>query len=145
MARMLSALLLLIALPSLAFAQQPGQMDPNEMMRMMQQDPEAMERMMREAEAAAKCMEGIDEKQLKALERRGKKMTKEIEQLCEAGKKDEALKKALAFGREMRDDATIKQLRKCSEGMTEMMQGMPWAQMPGVKDEPDPTNDDICS
>ena len=145
MARILSTLMLLIAVPSLAFAQQPGQMDPNEMMRMMQQDPEAMQRMMREAEAAAKCMEDIDEKKLKALERRGKKVTKEIEQLCEAGKKDEALAKALTFAGEMRDDPTIKQLRKCSEGMTEMMQGMSWAQMPGVSDEPDPTDDDICS
>ena len=132
-------------LSGLAFAQRPpGQMDPNEMMRMMQ-DPAAMERMMREAEAASKCMEGIDEKQLKALERRGQKMSDEIEQLCAAGKKDEALKKALAYSREMRDDATIKKLRECSKGMTEMMEGMPWAQMPGVKDEPEPTNDDICS
>lgn len=144
MTRLILLALSLFAFPGLALAQQPGRIDHAEMMRRMQ-DPAAMERMMKEAEAAQQCMAGIDRAKLEALEQRGRKMSNEIERLCEAGKKDEALKKALAFGREMRDDATVKKLRECSKGMTEMMQGMPWAQMPGVKDEPEPTDDDICS
>jgi len=134
----------LVSLPGLAFAQQPGRMSPEEMMKYYQ-DPAAMERMAREAEAAQKCMEGVDQKKLEALQRRAEAASREVDRLCKAGKKDEALAKALALGQEMRDDATMKKMRECAKGMTEMMKSMPWAQMPGMTDEPDPSDDDICS
>lgn len=136
--------------PTLAFAQMPQGMpqgmDPNAMMRQLE-DPAAMERMQREAEAAQACFSKISEAEMKALEKKAEQAGDEIDALCAAGKKKEALAKALELSREMQNDPTIEQIRECSKGMTEtqrMMQNMPWAQMPGVEDE-EPSDDDICS
>ena len=149
---MLRSIVLVFALlaPASALAQMPQGMppgmDPNALMRQFQ-DPAAMERMQREAEAAQACFSKISEAEMKALERKGKQASDEIDALCKAGKKKEALAKAMALSLEMRNDPTVKQIRKCSEGMTEtqrMMSNMPWNQVPGVDDD-EPTDDDICS
>ena len=136
--------------PAIALAQMPQGMpegmDPNALMRQFQ-DPAAMERMQREAEQAQACFSKISEAEMKALERKGKQAGDEIEALCKAGKKKEALAKAMALSLEMQNDPTVKQIRECSKGMTEtqrMMGNMPWAQVPGVEDD-EPTDDDICS
>lgn len=135
---------LLAASTSTVAAQQPGGMDPAEMMRRLQ-DPAAMQRMIKEAEAAQRCMEGIDQSKLEALQRRGRKMGDEIDALCKEGKKDEALAKGLSFYKEVRSDPTILKLRECAKDMTEMVESMGLAEMPGVKDESEPTRGDICS
>jgi len=137
-------ILLLVCGPGLVFAQQPRNADQAEMMRRFQ-DPAAMQKMAEQAEAAQKCMEGIDQKELDALQKRAEAASKEIERLCAAGKKDEALTRGLALSREMRSNATIKKLRECTKDMSEMMKGMMPTQMPGMNDEPDPTDRDICS
>ena len=62
--------------------------------------------------------------------------------------KDEALAKGMGLVKELKSNETLKKLRECSEGLTEMMEGMPWAQMnpmKGLDDTEEPTNDDICS
>jgi len=136
--------------PAVALAQMPqgmpSGMDAEALMRQFN-DPAAMERMQREAEAAQACFSKISEAELKALEKKGKQAGEEIEALCAAGKKSEALAKAMKLSREMQNDPTVKQIRECSKNMTEtqrMMQNMPWAQVPGVDDEA-PSDDDICS
>jgi len=136
--------LLLLVSPVLVAAQQPPGMDPAEMMRRFQ-DPAAMQRMAAEAEATQQCIAGIDQAKIEALQARGEAAAKEIETLCAAGKKKEALSRALEMSSEMRADPTVQKLRECTKGMTEMMRSMPWAQLPGVADEPDPTDRDICS
>lgn len=133
---------LLVWAPSLAFAQQPGNFDP-EMMRRMQ-DPAAMQEMAAQAKAAQKCMESIDRTKVDALQKRAEAASKEIDGLCAAGKKKEALARGLTLSREMRSDATVKKLRDCTAGMSEMMQGMIPSGLPGMNDEPDPTDSDIC-
>ena len=45
----------------------------------------------------------------------------------------------------MKSNATVKKLRECTKGMSAMMQGMPLAGVPGVSDDAEPTDDDICS
>lgn len=129
--------------PGHGLAQQPPGIDPEMMKRL--QNPEAMQRMAAEAEAAQRCMAGIEQEKLNALKKRGEAASREIDQLCAAGKKDEALARAVALGKEMRSDPTIKKLRECTKGMSAMMQGTPWGQMPGVQDQPDPSDEDICS
>lgn len=136
--------LCLVALPGLAIAQQPGQMDPAEMMRHFQ-DPAAMQRMAQEAQAAQRCMKEIDQKKVDALQKRAEAASREIDQLCKAGKKDEAKARALALSQEFRSDATLKKLQECTKGMAEMIKGMPWAQLPGMQDDPDPSKDEVCS
>lgn len=142
---MMRIVVLLLALaPGLAIAQQPGQADPSEMMKRFQ-DPAAMEQMAAQAEAAQKCMAGIDQSELDALQKRAESASREIDRLCAAGKRDEALAKGLALSREMRSNATIKKMRECTKGMSEMMKGMMPTQLPGMSDAPDPTDRDICS
>lgn len=131
-----------------AQAQAPQGIDPAALMRQFQ-DPAAMERMAREAEAAQKCFEKISKSEIEALERKGKRAAAEIDSLCAAGKRDEALERAIALSREMQNDPTVLQLRKCADDMKEtqlMLQSMPWTQMPGVdEDDEPPTKDEVCS
>lgn len=135
---------LLLSVPGLALAQQQRGPDPAELMRRFQ-DPAAMQQMARQAQAMQACMKGIDQKKIDALQKRAEAASREIDELCTAGKKDEALARALTLGKEMRSDATVQKLQECTKDLTDMMQGMPWADLPGVKDEPDPTGSDICS
>lgn len=135
-------LLVLLVVPAAVRAQQPG-FDHAEMMRRLQ-DPAAMQRMAREAEAAQKCMKEIDQKKLDALQRRAEAASKEIDALCRADRKKEALERATEMATAMRKDATVKKLRECAKGMSDMMGGLPWTQIPGVEDDDEPTAGDIC-
>jgi hypothetical protein len=139
---LLSVLLWLASLPGLAFAQQPGGMDPAEMMKHFN-DPAAMQRMAEQAQAAQTCMKDVDQKKLDALQKRAEAASREIDRLCKAGKRDEALAKALELGQEMQSDATVKKMRECTKGMMEMFKNMPWSQVLGIEDEPG--EDDVCS
>lgn len=145
---LLSLTTLFFMAPLLASAQQRS-FDPSQMEEMMRrfQDPAAMKKMQEQAEAAQKCMEDIDQAKLDALRVRAEAAGKQIEKLCRAGKKDEALEKGLALSRELRSDATLVKLRECSEGLTDMMKDMPWAQMTamhGIEADKDPGPNDIC-
>lgn len=133
-----------LAAPLLAQAQQPGGVDRAEMMRRMQ-DPAAMQRMAAQMEAAQACMQEIDQAKLDALEKRTRTMSQEVESLCKAGRRTEALARARAFGQEMRSDETVLKLRECSKGMADMARDAPWSRVPGVADEREPTEQDICS
>ena len=141
----LSLLLVFVmsSLPGWVSAQQPSRMDAAEMMRRLQ-DPAVMERMMREAEAAQKCMEEIDTERLEGLEKRARAMQRELEQLCAAGKSDEALSKAIEFSREVRDDAMVKKVRECADTMKETMKLMPYTQLDRIASEPASKDDDVC-
>lgn len=141
------ALLGIALLPGIAFAQMPQGMDPAEMMKRFQ-DPSAMQRMAREAQAAQECLEGIPKSEIDALQKKAEEASSEIDALCAAGKKTEALAKGISLATEMRGNPTVQKLRTCSENMSEtmeMMQSMPWAQIPGTTDDTPPTRDDICS
>jgi hypothetical protein len=98
--------LVLLLLPMTAQAQNPYDMGGEEMNRMMMQ----ME----------SCMENIDEARMDALQGRSDQVNAEIRALCAQGKRDKAQQRAVAFGREMAADPTVKQMRRCGE----MMQGM---------------------
>ena len=143
-------ILIFAMIPALSSAQLPQDFDPAQMQKMMKrfQDPAAMQKMQQQAEEARQCMEGIDRTQLEALQVRAEAAGKEIDTLCKAGKKAEALTKGLELSRDLNADATVTKIRECSKSMTEMMQDMPWAQMKGLEDletEKTPTRDDICS
>ncbi len=134
--------LVLLVVPVAVRAQQPG-FDRAEMMRRLQ-DPAAMQRMAREAEAAQKCMKEIDQKKLDALQRRAEAASKEIDALCRADREKEALERATEMAAAMRKDETVKKLRECARGMSEMMRSLPWTQIPGVEDDDEPKAEDIC-
>jgi hypothetical protein len=81
---------------------------------------EQMQKMMKQAQAAQACMEKVDQSKLEALEVQSKKMQSELKTLCAAGKRDEAMNKAMKYSLEMKDNPALKAIGQCGE----MMQGM---------------------
>ena len=90
--------------------------------------------MMHQMEQMESCMENIDDAKLEQLSERSEQVNTEIEALCARGKRDEAQQRAVAYGREMAENPTVSQLRKCGtplQGMfpaTEMMQEKDYTQ-----------------
>ena len=108
MKRILSGLLFLI--PMFAFAQ------------MNEAD---MEKMMQKMQEMETCMQNIDQSKLASIEQRARKMEAEIKSLCENGKRDMAMKKAMDFSQEIMSNPTMKTVRKCGEMMQGVMPKMP--------------------
>jgi hypothetical protein len=109
----LPSIYLCLLLPVTALAQNYPGMNEADMQKMMQQ----MEKMQ-------SCMQKIDQGKLEALGVRSEQMEAEINSLCAQGKRDEAQQKAIAFGREIANDATMKAMMKCTEGLQDMMPEM---------------------
>ena len=80
-----------------------------------------MQKMMQQMEKMQSCMEDVDTDRLKALEQKSRQMETEIKSLCADGKRDEAQKKALSFGKEISNDRTMKTIQKCGEMMKDIM------------------------
>ena len=97
---------LILVIPGTGFAQNPMEMNQADLDKMMQQ----MEKMQ-------SCLENIDESELKALEKRTQKMEGEVQSLCASGERDAAQDKALAYGKEIRNDPVTKMLAKCGAMM----------------------------
>ena len=101
--------------PLVTFAQNYPAMNEADMQQMMQQMGQMQS-----------CMEKVDQAQLQALAERSQQMETEVKSLCASGKRDEAQQKAIAFGREIANDAAMKAMMKCTEGMRSMMPEMPF-------------------
>lgn len=111
---MLKALILFVLYSSLAFSAQPEQMTE-----------EQMQQMMENAQKMQECMAKIDQSAMDALAAKGEKMHAEIKKLCAAGKRDEAQKKAIVYGKEMSSSKEMKAMQQCGEMAKQMMQQMP--------------------
>ena len=133
---------LLFAAPA-AQAQNAQGFDPNELMRMMQ-NPEEMQRMADQAKAAEKCMAGIEQSDLDALERKAREAQSEIERLCKEGKREQALAEGVTLAREMAKDETVVTLRECTKELGETMKKIVPMSIPGIDDDSEPTESDIC-
>jgi len=101
---------LCLLIPTLALAQNYPAMNEADMQKMMQQ----MEKMQA-------CMEKVDHAKLQALRERSQQMEAEVRSLCASGKRDEAQQKAIAFGKQIANDASMQAMMKCTEGMKSMM------------------------
>jgi len=99
--------IIFLTTPLVSYAQNYQQMNQADMQKMMQQ-----------MEQARSCMEKIDEEELKALEKRSKQVERDVKALCDSGKRDEAQKKAIEFGKEIAKDPMMKQMRQCGEMVT---------------------------
>lgn len=74
-----------------------------------------LQNMMQRMQQMQECMEKIDPAEMKALEQRGDEFEAELNTLCAQGKRDEAQKKAIAYGKEMMENPAIKQMKECGE------------------------------
>jgi len=111
----ISATFLFVLIPLVAFAQgHPGMSE------------KGMEQMMQQMGKMQSCMQNVDQAKLRMLEQRSKQFEAEIKSLCAKGKRDEAQKKAIAYGMEMAKDPSLQEMRKCGEMMQGMMPKMPY-------------------
>ena len=94
-----------------------------------QMSDEQMQQMMENAGKMQDCMANMDQKAMDDFAARGEKVRAEIKKLCTAGKRDEAQKMAIDYGKEMSTSREMQAMRKCGQ----MAQGMVGA-MPGQGD-----------
>jgi len=95
-------------LPGVVLAQSPPQLSETDMGGMMQQ-----------MQAMQQCMGELDQDKLEALSAQADKEMDAVRELCNAGKRDEAQKKAIRIGRKFMQEPEMVKMRKC----TELMQG----------------------
>ncbi len=86
-----------LCLPIVATAQPPV---------MSQQD---MQKMMENARKMQECMSRIDQSAVEAMASKAQEVERQIKSLCQAGRRDQAQKRAIEFGREM---AANKEMQK---------------------------------
>ena len=100
-----------------------------------------MQNMMQVMQQVQQCMAGIDQTKLNELQAQSEKFEQELNALCAQGQRDKAQKQALAFGRKMAADPTMKQMRTCGE----MAQGaLPMMDMGKTYDEKEYANKHVC-
>jgi Ni,Fe-hydrogenase I large subunit len=111
-------LLILLFLPLSTFAQQNF-------------NQANMQQMMQQAEKMQECMKNIDQSALQSISERAQLMEKEVQSLCNAGKRDTAMQRALKFANEIQGNKEMIKIGKCGE----MMQGIvPEMQMPTIEE-----------
>ena len=102
--------LFILLLPLSVFAENIGGMSEEQMQQMMQQ-----------AQGMQTCMQDIDQAEMQAFEQRAKQIQIETQALCSGGKRDEAMQLAIAFGKEASGNKAMQAMKKCGEGMKNMM------------------------
>jgi hypothetical protein len=85
-----------------------------------------MKKMMQQAQQMQACMAQVDRAKANALKERSERISKELEALCAQGSRDAAQRKAIAYGKEMADDPTVRIMRRCGEVMKGAMPQMPY-------------------
>lgn len=80
-----------------------------------------MQQMMQQGLKMQECFGQIDASAMERLSERGQSVDAEITALCRAGNRDQAQSKAMAFAREMVSDPAIHAMKKCGEGMVDML------------------------
>jgi len=90
-----------------------------------------MEEMMENARKMQECLQNIDQKSMEAMEEKSRKIAQRIENLCRAGKRDQAQRFAIESGRELAASEEMRKMQECSK----MMQGMkPPTTLPSEKE-----------
>ena len=103
-------LFLLLLLPLVSFAQNyPGMSEAD------------MEKMMQQMQKMESCMKNVDQSKLQALEKRSRQVETEVKSLCASGKRDEAQKEAIAFGKEVVNNSAMKTMRTCGKMVKDVM------------------------
>ena len=83
-----------------------------------------MQRMMQGMNAMQECMARVDMAAMERLGEEGKRMEAEISALCQAGKRDVAQDKAMAFGMKIAKDPDMQVMAECSKQMQGMLPPM---------------------
>ena len=129
MKKQLSALFILTLIPITGLTQQPGI------------SQEQMQQLMQQAQQMQACMSRVDQSAMMEMGQKAQAVEAKIKSLCQAGKRDEALDTAIAFGRKMADDENIRIARECGKMAQKML---PDFKFPTSKAEAEAQNSHIC-
>lgn len=91
----------------------------------MPMDDAQMQQMMQQAESMQNCMANIDEAEMQSFQQKAEAMDIEVKTLCAAGKRDAAMARAMAFGKEAAQSKIMQEMKNCGEGMKNMMPTLP--------------------
>jgi len=105
-----AVVLLILLLPISVFAENTDGMTDEQMQQLMQQ-----------AQGLQTCMQNIDQAEMQAFEQRAKQLSADTQALCASGKRDEAMQLAIAFSKEASGNKAMQAMKKCGEGMKNMM------------------------
>lgn len=81
---------------------------------------EEMQSMMKAAQKMKVCMKSVSSQEMAALKARVHKFEMEVNTLCRQKRFKVAQSKAVEFGEDMKQDATIQKIMKCSEVMPKL-------------------------
>lgn len=76
-----------------------------------------MQQMAAQMQKMQQCLMQVDESELRKYEAKVNKLQPELESLCKAGKRGEAQKKAVVFGKELAASDAIKTIQACTKNM----------------------------
>jgi len=101
-----------------------------------------MQKLMQGAQAMQTCMQNVDKSAMERLQTESEQLQADIKSLCAAGKRDEALNKAMAFGIKAANDPAMKAMAECGKQMQGMMPQAP--AMPYVDAEHEFAHRHVC-
>lgn len=101
-----------------------------------------MEKMMQGVQAMQECMADVDQAALERFGKEGEQMHAEVKALCAEGKRDAAQARAMAYGKKVANDPTMKVMAECGKKMQGAMPQM--QQTPGMPSEEELKNRHIC-
>lgn len=110
----ISAMILVLLLPVVTFAQTSQGMNEQDMQKLTQQ----MQRLQ-------SCMQNVDQAELQEIQQRSVQVEAEIKALCAEGKRDEAQQRAISFGRDMVQNPTMQEMRSCGDMLKNIMPMLP--------------------
>lgn len=84
-------------------------------------DAQNMQAMMQKAKEMQLCMQKVDQVKMQAFQQRAKQLGEELKALCSAGKRTEALNKAMSYSNEMASDSAMQEVKRCAEIMQGFM------------------------
>lgn len=88
-------------------------------------DKAQMQQMMQQMKTMQNCVKNIDKADMQAFQAQAKQMSAEVKSLCAAGKRDEAMARAMEFGKDVSANKAMQQMKQCGEGITEVMPLLP--------------------
>lgn len=88
-------------------------------------DKAQMQQVMQQMKAMQNCVKNIDKADMQAFQAQAKQMSAEVKSLCAAGKREEAMARAMEFGNDASANKAMQQMKQCGEGVTEAMPLLP--------------------
>lgn len=106
----------MLLLPLVASAQKMGGME---------MDQAQMQQMMQKMQGLQNCMAKLDQTEMKAFQQKGMQINGEVKALCSAGKRDEAMERAITFSQEVASSKLMQEMKKCGDGMQSLISTFP--------------------